>query len=364
MKLRGYCLAALSVVTLLAPGIGSPLPATAISTHHQFQRECEEVLTQALEAEYIDQLANPIITTAEELAERQEIYLQLHQCLEGGLSSITAEWIVADLLAQYFLVIVGGMDTPAGASELYIVDLSTTQNLAVKQLREEVGVEPPSGYVFVRHYFSREAMPDLVRRAFEDESTVGATMLSRYIAILAEDQGSSVDVELQLQSLPKTVSHELIHAYVNSIIGIDKSAKLPTWYKEGLAIYFSGSGQSSYVYLAPNITISTVSPEDYEQYELNFKYLEAKLGREQLLAQIKLSIETTDPAVLYRDLDIPSDNWLAASARAWQKNENAKIRKWGLLAVGLLALIIIGLISMGKPGDSERAERNSASPKR
>jgi hypothetical protein len=196
-------------------------------------------------------------------------------------------------------------------------------------------------------------MPNLVRQAFEDQNTVGVSMLTRYVAILAEDQDSFIDFELQSQSLPKTISHELIHAYVKSVLGFDNSARLPTWYHEGLAIYFSGSGGSSYVYLTPSITIKTGSPEDYEQYELNFKYLEAELGRERLLVLIKQCIEKSDSSLLYKDLGISSDNWLDASARGWQAKQASNVRKWGLIIASVVILGVIILISSGRSRESE-----------
>ena len=87
---------------------------------------------------------------------------------------------------------------------------------------------------------------------------------------------------LQSQKLPKTLSHELVHAYLKSLTGSAGFDAFPIWYDEGLAIYFSGSGEDTSI-VTPNGQIVVTPTEDYKHYQIVFDYLEAELGRAQLL---------------------------------------------------------------------------------
>lgn len=139
----------------------------------------------------------------------------------------------------------------------------------------------------------------------------------RYIAVLAEEKSTWPRQALQSQTLPETISHELVHAYINATLGL-RGLDLPKWYHEGIAVYFSGSGKGHTI-VTPNFTISTTPPEEYRQYSTNFEYLEAQLGREQLLGYIKLSVEQADPSALYKDLGIANEQVLFARAMAWRQ---------------------------------------------
>jgi hypothetical protein len=174
----------------------------------------------------------------------------------------------------------------------------------------------------VRIFPSREIMPELVRRSFEDENVAGVTIFTRYIAVLAEEKDARAEKILQAQALPLTLSHELVHAYVNAVLGEDDFTNLPRWYSEGLAIYFSGSGIEHRV-VTPGFEVVLTSPAEYIGYRDNFRYLEDQLGKEQLEILVSASLEEKDPALLYRDLGISSEAELVAARDSWLKRQNA-----------------------------------------
>jgi hypothetical protein len=154
---------------------------------------------------------------------------------------------------------------------------------------------------------------------------------------------------LQLKTLPATVSHEFAHAYINSALGL-KHISMPKWYHEGLAIYFSGSAQGYFVHVDPNLVISTIPPEDYQQYKTNFDYLEKQHGREKFLNLIKQSVEQADPAVLYRDLGISDEMVLAARAGAWRQQ---RYLIWVIIAVAVVIILFLFPVSKRKTGTVE-----------
>jgi hypothetical protein len=304
------------------------------------QDECAIVLEPLIEGDLsIEQLLNPILSTQTEIDQKVELYSKMFNCLDEESESLLGrDGETIQTLLEYFLIFAGGRQTSSDETMLNLVSMAASSDPAIVKIRDEAGIEAPTGYIFVRFYSSREAMPELVRQAFESRDVAGVTFLSRYIAVLAERKDTWPQRALQLQTLPETISHELIHAYVNSNLG-PLLFDSPTWYSEGVAIYFSGSGENHTI-VTPNLTISKTSPEDYQQYDINFKFLEAKLGRDRLLDRINQSIETADPSILYQDLDIQDEQLLASRASAWAQQRNY-LSMSGLIVVALAGIIIL-----------------------
>lgn len=331
----------LSIVLLCPFSSTLPKPSRAgwITEDISSQEACELILEPITNGDIsYDQLSNPILSTQAEIDERVDMYTSMYQCLaEGAAAQIDDRERIRTLL-EYFLIFAGGLDTPSAETTLELELLATSSDPGVAKIREEAGLEPPGGYIFVRSYASRDAMPPLLRRAFETQEVAGVTILSRYIAVLAEEKKTWAQRALQLQTLPDTTSHELIHAYVNSSL-VPLENNLPAWYSEGLAIYFSGSDKIHTV-ITPNFTISNYSTEDYQLYDTTFKYLEAKHGQARLLELINLSIKESNPSILYQDLEIRDDDQLLSQARAWSRQRNNFARA-GIVAVALVAVLLL-----------------------
>jgi hypothetical protein len=319
--------------------MSKPSEKTTTSPDTLIQDECEIVLEPLIEGDIsFEQLINPILSSQTEINGKVDLYSKMFNCLDEGTDPLIAERITIQRLLEYFLIFAGGLQTPSDETTLTLVSMSASSDPAIVKIRDEAGIEAPAGYIFVRFYSSREAMPELVRQAFESQDVAGVTILSRYIAVLAERKDTWPQRALQLQTLPETISHELIHAYVNSTLG-SLLFDLPTWYSEGIAIYFSGSGENHTI-VTPNFSISKTSPEDYQQYDINFKFLEAKFGRERFIELINLSIEKGDPSILYQDLHIPDEQQLASRASAWARQRNY-LTMSGLIVVSLAAILLI-----------------------
>ncbi len=286
----------------------------------RLQVDCEAILDRLVQEEdWIDRILDPQITTEAALAERLEFYSTVHTCLsdtpniEQGVDAQTVNHFV-----EYFLIFVGGYDTFDDFSTLQLVDLAQSDDPAVVALRDEAGLAPPDGYVYVRFYKSRGAMPALVRAVF-DPNTAGVTMFTRYIAIPHDETGSWETRLLQSLTLTTTTSHELVHAYVNAALGLAELKTMPDWYAEGIATYLSGSGEDHTV-VGPDQRITTTTSQEYRQYKNNFAYLENELGRARLLELIRLSIEQVDPSIVYRDLGYETDQaFLEGAAAYWER---------------------------------------------
>ena len=261
----------------------------------------------------LEQIANPVIATAAEADSIWRSYVESHDCLEragarfGGLSN-PLEPITNSL--QYFI--------DFGGTGRHLVDFATTDDPPVVLLRNKVRLRAPPGVALVRFYGAKEQMPPFVRAAFDDEATVGATLLSRYVAILVYIGHGANRTMLTSEVLSKTLSHEFVHAYINGLFPVAAPNSLPRWFNEGVAIYLSGSQNRH-----PE-TIGTQNgkefvirdPKDYEEFGFEFDYLASKLGEERLYDLIKQTIETRSDRAILAAAGVSSISELATRARA------------------------------------------------
>lgn len=137
----------------------------------------------------------------------------------------------------------------------------------------------------------------------------------------------------------------MIHAYVHLNIGYENVKTFPTWFDEGTAIFFSGSG-AKHVVEDFNGSYSTAPSQDYQQYDLNFEYLEANLGRPRMLELIKQSIDQRDYTVALRALHIADYSTLVSEARDWQQKETIKWIVFWIL--GILDVVWIIRLTLPK----------------
>jgi len=307
------------------------------------QTECQNYLEPLVNGIFpFEQLTNPIFSSKTEVDEQLDFYSNVYQCLDEGTASQIIDGEKIRSYLEYFLIFAGGLGSLTEDTTLDLVLLSSSNDPGVVKIRDEAGIEAPDGYIFVRFYNSREAMPPLVRRAFHSPDVAGVTFLSRYIAVLAEEKKTWSQRALQLQTLPGITSHELIHAYVNSIL-LPMEFDLPSWYSEGLAIYFSDSA-INHTIITPNFSISNTSSEEYQSYDTAFKYLESKLGRERLLILIDQSIQEANPSILYQELGISDGQQLINLAKVWSQTRN-NIGRGGIVVVAFIVVLLLWRIA-------------------
>lgn len=334
---------------MLLPTSNRPILHGAATVHKTAkeitQYDCAEAFEQLVASEdWFEQLVNPTLTTQDQISERLDLYSKIHACIGNDPESLPYELFVIQRLTEYFLIFAGGFDTPENETVLVLTSLEQSDDKGIVRIRDKAGIPPPKGYIFVRFYSSRHVMPDLVYQAFQSENVSGATILMRYVAILSE-KGTQPQEVLRRLALPETISHELVHAYINSILGL-RGIDLPEWYREGIAIYFSGSGRL-HTTVSGDFVIYTTPPEEYQQYDTNFKYLEAQLGRKILLERIRQSVEQADPAVLYQDLGIANYQDLAARASEWQHQRQRKALFYKIIVCVLIIsspFIVLGIL--------------------
>jgi hypothetical protein len=313
----------------------------------QMDQSCRQRLDSFRQEEnWHRELVDPVLTSQAEIDARLDLYTPLHACLKAYEPDGNPELAELYTLLEYFLIFAGGYQTPPDGSQLHLIDLALSEDRGVQVLRDEAGLEPPPGYVFVRTYTSRSTMPDRVRQIFQNPEVAGVTIYTRYIAVLDEMQSTLQQELLRREALPRTVSHELIHAYVHSVIPLEDLGRLPKWYNEGLAIYFSGSGEN-HTLVTPNSVLLYTTSAEYQLYRDNFNYLENRLGRDQLLDLVRQSIEQVNPDRLYEGMGIEDERYLQMFAQGWRQQQVRTRRIASLTGAALLGLLVVWMVPPG-----------------
>ena len=107
------------------------------------------------------------------------------------------------------------------------VELAASDDPALVRLREQVGLPSPPGFAFVC-YFPSDALPPEIEEPFRREETRGVTIFSRYVAI-RDDPAPKEKERGRRLAQRRVVSHELVHSYVNSLLGPEHSSDPSPW---------------------------------------------------------------------------------------------------------------------------------------
>ncbi len=321
---------------------------------------CPELRELISSNNWFENLSNPVLLGEEEIRERQQSYEKILACLSYIESEHALPHVLRAVktLVEYFIIFAGSYENTTlnitepelilnlRCAERELVNLETTTDPAILELREYVGLPAPKGFVYLRHYPSKELMPKAVQSAFESENTRAVTFFCRYIAILSPPEVSVVEGQVKKRVLRKTVSHELIHAYINSTLGFADRSKLPRWFHEGVAIYFSGSGGAeSATQVRPAIggyvytTYTIRDPTEYEEYEIVFDYLESKVGQENLYGLVKRAIKERAVGEIFASVGVGSFDHLLKDAKAWHSTRE-KISRGVILPILIIVFYL------------------------
>jgi hypothetical protein len=167
--------------------------------------------------------------------------------------------------------------------------MKTTQVPSVIKLRESVKAPAPDAVAYVKIYPSREAMPPIVRSAFTQPTTRGMTIEGRYVAII----GSEYPQEVQ-----DILSHEMVHCYLT----LSSPRRLPAWFQEGAAVYFSTGKEQKFYGREAGVPEgkNTLLPAQYRNRLFMFRYMEQKAGKEKLYQMVRKAVATgqIDPTIV------------------------------------------------------------------
>jgi hypothetical protein len=265
-----------------------------------------------------EHIVNPVVSGRAEIEETYSEFRFIRDCMDRSSSS-SDRALTARAYLDLFITFLEPFVRTGSTQTVELIDLSTTRDPGIRRLREEVGLSAPEGMIFVRHFSQAEQMPDRVRRAFENPQTQAVTIGTRYVAVLTPVPRSFVQGEMLGDALEATLTHELVHAFLNARLGaaIFQSG-FPGWFHEGMAIHFSGSGQGHVAIDHSAGSVIRIEPTvEYEQYERAFSFLENELGAADFNAVVRRSVTEANAALLPAGAGFGSYEELHAQAESW-----------------------------------------------
>ncbi len=249
--------------------------------------------------ELIEFLEDPIVSSDGEVRRKLQQVAELERTLKVA-RLVGLNWTRVERQVVLFRDFAGS----DSEGRLERVDLATSLDPAVVRLREDVGLKPPEGWVFVRLY--ADFVPPLVDNALRRDGVAAVTIGTRYIAAPMEwgRKGSWKGMIFGAPRAPEwieppreTISHELAHAYINSYMGPDRVDALPKWFHEGAATYLSGSNVQMVRRGAERGDLRTVGPTDeYLLYERLFHLVRDHGGSDAINRFIHDSIDAATVA--------------------------------------------------------------------
>ena len=164
----------------------------------------------------------------------------------------------------------------------------------IKRFKKLPYIKIPEGVIFVWIFSSRDRFSESLNLSQE---IGGITYMSRFILLPLEYYRLYDFPIADFKNFERTFSHELAHSVFNSIIGTGRAARLPKWFKEGVAIHFGGDRKYSF----RGQTRRELSREYREYYDL-FKYLKEDFGESELNELINRTINGTDPDQAFTEI--------------------------------------------------------------
>ena len=266
----------------------------------------------------LEYAVNPGVSDFSEIETAVTEFRMLRDC--AGEASIASDRIRA--ARAHLDLFVSFLEPYAGlgpGQSLELVDLRTTSDPAVERLRSDVGLEAPDGRIFVRYFSDPGPMPEPVRRAFDNPQARAVTIGTRYVAILAPAARSPVQGTMLDAALSATLSHELVHAFLNARLGAGiVDGGFPSWFHEGVAIHFSGSGRGHVAIDHGAGSVFRIEPSlQYERYERAFRFMEQELGTGAFRRAVRDAVESADASVLLARAGGDTYEAIEAEAERW-----------------------------------------------
>ena len=338
------------IITLSGIGRGGPIAAAqTVATE-----ECPELVQLLEPRDWLERLVNPVLETPADVAETIERYRVIRRCFAAGAgpaASFSGRTTTVRRHVELFLSFAAPIETGGdGPVSAETIDLATSRDPAILRLREELGLAPPEGFIFVRYFNERSQMPENIRPAFDNPQTQAVT-ISRYVAVLTPVPRSLSEGRLIDDAMRATFSHELVHAFLNARLGAAED--FPAWFHEAMAIHFSGSGRAHVVLNPVDGGMLRIGPVvQYEEYERIFLYLESSLGQDSFYRTLREAVERGNAFLVLNAAGLASCDDLVVAANSWARwwpipasfitGSNAL---WTLAA---LAVASLGLFSLWK----------------
>jgi len=343
--------AALLLFLATSVGISSPVQKAEGLENPQQPADCSSILKILVEEEgsFLENLTNPVLTSETQVQERVDFYREVKPCLsdlEGILPTDDLELV--ETLVDRFLILVGGV-----GQRIDLVDLATTNDAAVVELRDNLGLSPPKGLIYISYFDYRYELPKQLAWAFKKPEIAAITLPCRFIVVLKSPELFPImnrlfpgQVALSKEDLERTISHEFVHAYLLAQLGAKK--ELPKWFHEAVAVYFSeGAKELSVNYTFGDVVIGTVSaeaPEKYKEYDVLVRYLLFRFGEQGFYETIKVAVETGSVEEIFQKTGSHDFEDLFEKAQEWEENSGREKTIRGIMiGEGFVLMFVVVL---------------------
>jgi len=277
----------------------------------------------------LEQWANP---SSEDSARLDALLVEAKR----SLAARNAPPLAAQLAADFVSFV-----DPSAPGRLVQTLFRNLDDPAAARLRNEVGLPAPPGYVFMRYYLTTGEMPAAVGQRFAHHDNAAAmTVMCRFVAIAQKLERPGSWAWASPDRVRHAVSHEIVHAYVNSLLGPAALGEFPTWFHEGCAIYYGGD-------LGWDVT------PDYRDYLSIFQYIAAAKGEEGLARFVRTAVTSRSLQEALGSIGYATQGQLLRDARLWRLRVRLKAQAAGALA---LAAIVIAIVALTRRIGKRKAE--------
>jgi hypothetical protein len=279
----------------------------------------------------LEQWANPSTQDPQHL---DELLLQAKRLLARKTAPALATQLAADFVSFV---------DPLSPGRLVQVLFHDLDDPAAARLRYEVSLPAPPGYLFMRYYLTSAEMPPTIAQRFAHHDNAAAmTVMCRFVAIAQKLERPGSWAWSSPDRLRQAVSHEIVHAYLNSLLEPDALGRFPTWFHEGCAVYYGG-----------NLGWD-VSPT-YREYLAIFQYIAAAKGEKGLARFVRTAVISRSLQSALRSIGEPSQETLLREAKQWRGQVRLRSQA---AAAAALAAIVVGIILLTRRAARRGAEHD------
>lgn len=221
-----------------------------------------------------------------------------------------------------------------------LVNLAKSSNPALVKMREIVNLPPPPGFAFVRYLDEPEEVSySPTGERDEGNGRPGYLYLTRYITI---DRSQCLDQKTDQgkEQVLHILSHELVHSYITSSMGIQYQNALPKWFQEGLAVFITGDKAFELTVSKEGEDKKTRTIElckEYKKYNQAFQFLYFLKGEECFNRFVTRSISTHNASEALSSIyNIKSTKVLNRAAKNWAVLNNARATTFFITALFLV----------------------------
>lgn len=232
-------------------------------------------LMQIITSDNIDKYINPDMASVEEVIQMQHDSREIVDCF-AKIESMGVK-IPDSLEAIKSIVIIHSYFNNMSSGNS-LLRFKNENRRILKKLHHAILLPPPQGFAFVRINVEREApgvLPDIdlfMPGGRTEENEPGKTYMVRYIKIEAKFSAKESEDKLT-KYYEKTIDHEIVHAYMNSLLGIEHYKDLPKWFEEGCALYLAGNEPEVSTSASDDVQATRSLTDDYKDYLFVFEYL-------------------------------------------------------------------------------------------